>query len=89
MLPYNNKYNRVWVPDLEKERSEKILSIEEFLKAYNTDLPDTFPRVSHELLVEFRETYPSFFKIQEHWTLGQHRKKVMDWLPRRVDTFKD
>ena len=76
--------NRMRVPDLEKERSEKPLSMEEFLVAYNTDLPETFPRVSRQLLIEFKETYSSLFKDQKHWTLGQHRKRIMDWLSQRI-----
>lgn len=71
-------------PNPEKERSEKALTIEEFLVAYNTDLPETFPPASLQLLEEFKETCPSFFKHKEYWTLDQHRKKVIDWLQQRV-----
>jgi hypothetical protein len=80
MLPYDSTIKRMRLPDLEKERSEKMLSVEEFLIAYNADLPNTFPPVSREQLIEFKKTYSKLFKDQEHWTLGQHRKKVMDWL---------
>lgn len=71
-------------PDLEKERSEQILSIEDFMSAYNENLPESFPRASLPLLFEFREAYPSLFKNKKDWTLGQHRKKVMDWLPQHI-----
>jgi len=70
--------------DLEKERSEQSLSITDFLSSYNKGLPDSFPRASLSLLKEFKETYPSLFKAKGAWTLGQHRKKVMDWLPQRL-----
>lgn len=86
MLHYDNSLNRVKTPDLEKERSEKKLSIENFLVAYNTDLPETFPRVSLQQLLAFKETYPGLFKNQQYWTLGQHRKKVMDWLPQHIQS---
>lgn len=71
--------------DLEKERSEKELSLPEFLEAYNADLPARFPRASQSLLQKFRTTYPSLFKKRDTWTLGAHRKKLMDWLPRDID----
>ena len=89
MLPYDNKLNRTKTPDLEKEQSEKELSIENFLVAYNTDLPETFPHVSLQHLIEFKETYPSLFKNQRYWTLGQHRKKVMDWLPQHIQSTQE
>ena len=76
------------LPDLEKERSEQALSIEDFLRAYNADLPKAFPRATLQLLTEFKETYPSLFKGQKHWTLGQHRKKVMDWLPQHIESVQ-
>ena len=72
------------MPDLEKERSEKILSIEEFLIAYNTNLPKTFPQVSLHSLMHFNEANQKLFKDNNDWTLGKHRKRVMDWLPRYI-----
>lgn len=71
------------LPDLDKERSEKVLSLSEFLKSYNEDLPSQFPRASLPLLREFRKTHPTLFKHTESWTLDQHRKVVMNWLPAR------
>jgi len=71
-------------PDLEKERSEKKLTIGDFLKTYNDDLPTEFPRASIPSLKEFRETFPGFFKRDETWSLEQHRKKFMDWLPQYI-----
>jgi hypothetical protein len=71
-------------PDLDKERSEEKLSVGDFLLSYNDDLPSEFPRASLSLLREFKETYPSLFKDGDTWTLGQHRKRLMDWLPQRL-----
>lgn len=76
-------------PDVEKERSERLLTITDFLTLYNEDLPKRFPRASVALLEEFRHTNPSLFKGKKHWTLGQHRKKVMDWLPQHTIKAKD
>lgn len=70
-------------PDLDRIRSEKSLSINAFLKAYNEDLPTQFPEASLPLLREFKKTYASFFKSGD-WSLDVHRKKVMDWLPGRL-----
>ena len=71
-------------PDLDRERSEKKLSLPEFLAAYNKDLPSQFPRASASLLKIFSERHPEFFKRDSNWSLDQHRKKVMDWLPGHI-----
>ena len=68
-------------PDIDKERSEKSLSLSSFLKSYNEGLPLAFPRASLPLLREFREAHKTIFKGNDSWSLDQHRKKVMDWLP--------
>jgi len=70
--------------DLEKERSEQRLTLKEFLSLYNKDLPSEFPRATLALLTEFRKLHPSFFKGKDTWSLGEHRKKIIDWLPQRV-----
>lgn len=67
-------------PDLDRERSERRLTLGLFLKAYNEDLPATFPRASTSLLRQFRAAYPTLFKEPDIWSLDQHRKKLMDWL---------
>ena len=71
-------------PDLDRERSEKRLTLAEFLKSYNADLPEGFPRASLPLLKEFAKRYPELFKLGITWSLDQHRKKLMDWLPMRM-----
>lgn len=68
-------------PDLDRERSEKRITLAEFLASYNADLPAGFPRASAPLLKIFSGTYPELFKTGVTWSLDQHRKKVMDWLP--------
>ncbi len=72
------------LPDLDRIRSETSLSIEEFLACYNDDLPDQFPRATKPLLEEFRRDHASLFVRTDAWSLDQHRKKIMDWLPARV-----
>jgi hypothetical protein len=70
-------------PDLDRERSEKERSLKEFLALYNEGLPPGYPRASAQLLKQFSAAYPALFK-GEVWSLGQHRKRLMDWLPAHV-----
>ncbi len=74
-------------PDLDRERSERKHSRGEFLALYNEGLPSGFPRATAALLAEYRRTHIDQFK-GEHWSLDLHRKKVMDWLPVRLDALK-
>jgi len=69
------------LPDLDRARSEKALSLPEFLRSYNEGLPTAFPKASLPLLREFRKAHTGLFKATDVWSLDQHRKKVMDWLP--------
>jgi len=71
-------------PDLDRERSERKLSLTDFLKSYNKDLPDGFPPASLPVLREFRKTYSGLFKGENTWSLDKHRKKFMDWRPQRT-----
>lgn len=68
------------LPDLDKERSERSLPISAFIKLYNEKLPEQFTRASLPLMREFRKLHSTLFKDGGHWSLDQHRKKVMDWL---------
>ena len=70
-------------PDLDKERSEKQITISQFLKSYNEGLPAEFPNASLPLLREFRKLHTKLFKKGGSWSLDQHRKGVMNWLPAR------
>ena len=71
-------------PDLDRERSEKTLSLSVFLTTYNECLPLGFPRASLPLLKEFRKTHQSLFRRSSAWSLDQHRKVVMNWLSFRA-----
>lgn len=65
--------------------SEERTSLANFLKSYNKNLPEGFPRASATLLKDFKETHPLFFKHGNLWSLDEHRKKIIDWLPPRGD----
>lgn len=71
-------------PDLDRERCERKLSLAQFLVSYNEGLPSEFPRATQSLLKEFNTSHPDLFKTGNVWSLDQHRKRVMDWLPSRV-----
>ena len=72
--------------DLVREHSEKMRTVDDFLKSYNKDLPLRFSRASLSTLTEFRKAYPTLFKNNNAWSLDQHRKKLMDWLPQHLET---
>ena len=68
----------------ELEISEMRISLADFLKSYNKGLPIGFPKASTLLLKQFKETHPLFFKHGDLWSLDEHRKKIIDWLPPRT-----
>lgn len=70
--------------DLEKERSEHEYSLPDFIEQYNENLPDAFPSATKENLTVFKRAHAELFKGSTAWSLGRHRKKVMDWLPQHV-----
>jgi len=71
--------------DVDKERAEKEISIGDFLTFYNKNLPSQFPRASSALLKEFKREHPLLFKDDNTvWTLDRHRKKFMDWHPKKL-----
>ena len=63
--------------------SELRISLADFLTSYNKSLPEGFPRASQALLREFKTTHPLFFKHGDLWSLDEHRKKILDWMPPR------
>jgi hypothetical protein len=67
-------------PEPEKERSERPLSLNDFLKSYNDGLPEQFTPASVILLKKFQEASPNLFKNGDVWTLDKHRKQFMDWV---------
>lgn len=64
----------------ERERSERKLSLTDFLKTYNEDLPEQFTQATIPLLRKFQEDSPSLFKDGDVWSLDKHRKQFMEWV---------
>ncbi len=69
----------------ELKLNEIPLSLPEFLKSFNQNMPANFPQVSEEELLIFKKEHEILFRKSGTWSLDQHRKKVMDWLPRNIN----
>lgn len=61
--------------------SEIQIPLSEFLESYNGNIPVGFPRASTATLKEFQGTHATLFKHGNMWSVAQHRKRVIDWLP--------
>ncbi|OGZ62756.1 MAG: hypothetical protein A3H51_00585 [Candidatus Spechtbacteria bacterium RIFCSPLOWO2_02_FULL_38_8] len=62
------------------EFNQEQVELAVFLRKYNKELPESFPRATTVALKEFKITHPSLFKRNNMWSVDQHRKRVMDWL---------
>lgn len=65
-----------------------LIPVSEFLESYNKNMPAGWPRVTSALLQKFRDAHTALFTHGDLWSLDQHRKKLMDWLPRNSDSDK-
>lgn len=66
--------------------NEIQISLQEFLESFNHNMPSSFPKVTEAQLLKFKESHAAFFKGGANtWSLDQHRKKVIDWLPRNTE----
>ena len=68
--------------------SEIRMPLGDFLKSYNKGLPNGFPRSSVNLLKSYKKLHPLFFKHGDLWSLDEHRKKIMDWIPQQMAALK-
>ena len=60
--------------------SETLLTSKEFLKSYNSTIPNGFPKATSVLLQKYKAGHTSLFKHEDQWSLADHRKRIMDWL---------
>ncbi|KKU81314.1 MAG: hypothetical protein UY07_C0021G0019 [Parcubacteria group bacterium GW2011_GWA1_47_8] len=74
--------------ELKKKVKEgpELITLSEFLESYNKNMPDSFPRASAPLLKKFQDAHATLFTHGDLWSLDQHRKKIIDWLPRNSDS---
>jgi hypothetical protein len=57
----------------------------EFLESFNKNMPQGYPRVTLAILKRFKENHLSMFKANGLWSLDQHRKRMIDWLPQNLE----
>jgi len=63
------------------EQNKAVVTLADFLAAYNKSAPEGFPRATTAILRKFQVAHVSLFKNSDHWSIEKHRKKLMDWLP--------
>jgi hypothetical protein len=39
-------------------------------------------------LKKYKEQHPLFFKHGDLWSLDEHRKKVLDWIPQEMEAVR-
>lgn len=72
--------------DFEREQNELATPLSVFLESYNRKLPEGFPHASVAILKQFQATYPALFRNGDAWSIGKHRKRLMDWLASHPQT---
>ncbi len=65
--------------------SEILLPLADFLRSYNKTIPEGFPKASRTLLEKYKSEHQSFFKHEDQWSIADHRKRIMDWLPLNIE----
>lgn len=56
------------------------MKILDFLKEYNNSLPNGHPRITLQILKEFKYKNQHLFRENNKWSISRHRKSVMDWI---------
>lgn len=69
-------------PPKEPKTHEDQITLKEFLISFNKNMPATFLQVTEADLLKFKSAHETLFKHGNSWSLDQHRKKIIDWLPR-------
>jgi len=57
------------------------LSLMDFIRSYNENMPSGYALASEEQLLQFKSDHVSLFKNGDMWSIDQHRKRIIDWLP--------
>ena len=63
---------------------EVSMTAAEFMESYNQNMPAHFPHVTTAILEKFKLAHPSLFKAKGAWSLDQHRKRMIEWLPQVI-----
>jgi hypothetical protein len=64
--------------------SELPMTEAEFLTSYNQNMPESYPHVSLSIMQRFKEAHTNLFKGKGFWSLDQHRKRMIEWLPQNL-----
>ncbi len=67
--------------------SQAQVSFSDFLESFNKSMPMAFPRATLVLMKKFKDAHTMLFKHGDLWSLDQHRKRLMDWLPRNIKSL--
>ena len=65
--------------------NQEYVPIADFIASYNKTIPTSFPKANVALLAKFKESHSSLFNHGDMWSIDQHRKRVMDWLPQNTN----
>ncbi|MEK7148169.1 MAG: hypothetical protein AAB758_02625 [Patescibacteria group bacterium] len=60
---------------------EMPMSAAEFMESFNKNMPEGYPHVTISILERFQQAHLSLFKSRNTWSLDQHRKRMIEWLP--------
>lgn len=60
------------------------MSESEFLTSYNANMPEGYPKVSLPIMEKFKQAHQNLFKGKGFWSLDQHRKRMIEWLPQNL-----
>lgn len=63
---------------------ERVMSEEAFIASFNANMPEGYPHVTQETMKKFKAAHPSLFKSEHAWSLDQHRKRLIEWLPQNL-----
>jgi hypothetical protein len=69
----------------EEKINQAQITLQEFMKSFNQNMPLSFPKATVALLQKFKAAHASLFAHGDTWSLDFHRKKVIDWLPKNID----
>ena len=63
---------------------EMTLTAAEFLESFNRNMPKGYPLVNLSILEKFKLAHANLFKDKNTWSLDQHRKRMIEWLPQNL-----
>ena len=67
-----------------EELQEKISAIEERMALPDFWADKDVAQATIKELQKFKDEHLSLFKGNSSWTLDQHRKRLIDWLPQNI-----